>query len=177
MQVVAERVAFDASGPRHHGRRSARCAYDRHVFHLLFGQHAPPPPHTADQGQPHTNHTDDEVSHQPGEPERDAECQDHRPHGGRWQRDAVGFRGFRHDLSNASTARSSGRYIREASNTRRAEPIERVLACARPVPSNPSPSAHAVTKYVMPLIPITVGSRLTATRLSVDDTIWRSASV
>jgi hypothetical protein len=74
-------------------------------------------------------------------------------------------------LSKASTARSTGRYIKEASNTRRAEVAERTFACARPVPSNPSPSAHAVTKYVIPLMPITVGSRLTATRLSVDDTI------
>src|SRR5262249_18473278 len=124
-----------------------------------------------------TDESEEDVSDQLGKSQRDAERDDHRPHGGRRECNAIGSHWLCHGLSNASTARSSGRYISEASNTRRAEAVERVFACARPAPSNPRPSAHAVEKYAMPLMPISVGSRLTATRLSVDDTIWRSASV
>src|SRR5262245_5491984 len=82
-----------------------------------------------------------------------------------------------HGRSRARTTRSKGRYSSDATSTRRAEAVDRRPACARPAPSSPRPSAQAVTKYPIPLIPITVGSRLTATSASVDDTICRSAIV
>jgi len=75
----------------------------------LLRQHAPPPPHTADQGEPHTDHGHYEMGHQPPESEGDAKRDSHRPRGRRRKHDAIRSLRFGHGLSSASAARSNGR--------------------------------------------------------------------
>src|SRR5262245_58043704 len=177
MTVVAEREPLDTPGSRGRPRLDALRRRYRHMLHALGRQHVAPPSNTADEGQDGAHHAHREVSHQPSESERHAERDDHRPHGGSGKLEAVEAFRVCHGLSNASTASSSGRYNSVANKIRRADARDGVRTCARPIPSSPSPSTHAVAKYAVPLSPIAAGSTLTPRSASVDVTIWRSATV